>query len=127
MKFTSKQKEVAGLSLMATACVLMVGSVACSLRKRSAAAAAPLAAAAALEGTAGLWLLVEGRSRVGEKVSLAREQEYTAEDELFDQEAAKEADARMRGALCGRHDEGEPNRMLREIPRDEEASEEDFL
>lgn len=127
MKFTSKQKEIAGLSLMATSCALMIGSVACSLRKRTAAAVAPLAAAAALEGTAGLWLLVEGRSRVGEKSSLATQQEYTAEDELFDQETAAAAEARVRGVLCGRHDEGVPNRILREIPRDEEATEEDFL
>ena len=96
MKFTSKQKEIAGLSLMATACALMVGSVACSFRKRSAVA--PLAAAAALEGTVGLWLLVEGRSGVDEKGSPITEQEYTAEDELFDREGAKEADARVREA-----------------------------
>ena len=127
MKFTSKQKEITGLSLMATACALMVGSVACSFRKRSAAAAAPLAAAAALEGTVGLWLLVEGRSGVGEKNSLITEQEYTAEDELFDLEGAKQADARVRGVLCGRHDDGTPERILREIPRDEDATEEDFL
>ena len=127
MKLTSKQKEIAGLSLMATACALMAGSVACSLRKRTAATALPLAATAALEGVAGLWLLVEGRSRAGERPSLSVGQEYTAEDELFDQEAAKKAEERVRGVLCDRCEESVPNRVLREVPRDEEATEEEFL
>lgn len=116
MKLTKRMKEALGLSLLISAASMVVTFVVLSCKKRSVLAA--LAAMAALEGGIGACLLTER--------SLRRAQGEPCEDELFDEAECRMAERRMRGVLGSRHNEDAAPRVLREIPRDEDATEADF-
>jgi hypothetical protein len=116
MKLTKRMKEALGLSMLISAATMVVTLVVLTCKKRSLLAA--LAAMAAVEGACGAYLLAERHAKrvVGEP----------CEDELFTEEECLVAERRMRGALGSRHSEDAAPRVLREIPRDEEATEADF-
>ncbi|MBR6728507.1 MAG: hypothetical protein IKM08_09975 [Clostridia bacterium] len=116
MKLTKRMKEALGLSMLISAATLVVTFVVLSCKKRSILAA--LATMAAAEGACGALLLAERR--------IKRVQSEPCEDELFTEEECREANIRMRGVLGSRHNEDAAPRVLREIPRDEEATEADF-
>ena len=116
MKLTNRIKEVLGLSLLISAVSLVVNVVVLACKKRSLLGA--LAAVAAAEGVCGACLLA--------KKKMKKVQGEPAEDELFTEEECKEANARMRGVLGNRHDQEVAPKILREIPRDEDATEADF-
>ena len=63
MKITRKIMEMLGISMMVSAVTLVLVFLVLSIRRRSVLAALALLAAA--EGTVGLWLLVDARSKVG--------------------------------------------------------------
>jgi|GEM_PF-2035023 len=125
MKLTRRQKETVGFSMIFSAITLMVSFAVIACRKRSILAA--LAAVAAAEGVTGYLLLTDPkprkscRARKGQKCA-----DKEAEEELFDAEECREADAHIRQVLGGRHNEEAAPRVLREIPRDEDATEADF-
>ncbi|MBQ8341639.1 MAG: hypothetical protein IJY22_04600 [Clostridia bacterium] len=116
MKLTKRVKETLGLSMLISAASMAVLFVVLSCKKRSILAA--LATLAAVEGGIGAWLLSEQRMK--------KLRNQSCEDELFDEEECREAERRMRGVLGSRHNEDAAPRVLREIPRDEEATEADF-
>ena len=116
MKLTKRMKEALGLSMLISAASLAVTFVVLCCKKRSLLAA--LVAMAALEGGVGACLLAERRMR--------RVRESTCEDELFDESECREAERRMRGVLGSRHNDDAAPRVLREILRDEDATEADF-
>lgn len=116
MKLTTRMKEALGLSMLISAASLVVTFVVLSCKKRSVIAA--LAAMAAVEGAWGACLLSK------KKMEKARSE--AREDELFNEEECREAHVRIRGVLGNRHDQEVAPRVLREIPRDEDATEADF-
>ena len=126
MKLTRRQKEAIGFSMLISALVMMVSFLVLAFRKRSIWAA--LLAVAAAEGVAGYLLLTDpmpAKHRKGrrKKAIVALD----ADEELFDEAECREADAHIRQVLGGARRGGEAApRMLREIPRDEEATEADF-
>ncbi|MBQ8357480.1 MAG: hypothetical protein IJX39_06690 [Clostridia bacterium] len=115
MKLTRRQKETAGLSMLISAGTLTVTFIILSCRKRSVPAA--LAALAAAETSAAYLLLTEPKPRKHKKGT---------EEELFSDEEYRAAGEHIRHVLGGRHDEEVAPRVLREIPRDEDATEADF-
>ena len=124
MRLTDKIKEALGLSMLFSAVSLAIAFVVLSIRKRSVLAA--LAALAAAQGVAGLWLLVDGKSKRGLHDDWVQRPAAQEDVELFSDEECEQADAHIRQVLCGKREGREPVRILREIPRDEEATEADF-
>ncbi|MBQ3483865.1 MAG: hypothetical protein IJA78_06825 [Clostridia bacterium] len=128
MKLTRKNKEIVGISMLISAVSLLFTFITLACRKRSALTA--LAMLMAAEGAAGAALLVEEpvrRKRAARRA--AKEADEAAIDEveeLFSEDEADEADARIRGVLSDKEEESEGPRSLREIPRDEDATEADF-
>ena len=122
LKLTRKAKEALGISMLISATTLVVSFIVLACRKKSIAAA--VLALAAAEGAAGAILLSDATSR--RRAKSARRRADAEALELFDPEESRTAAAHMASVLGGRHDEGEPASILREIPRDEEATEEDF-
>lgn len=92
------------------------------MRKHSFLAAFSLLAAA--EGAAGLWLLLDGKSTPRKACGTCHDRDEE-EDELFSEEECRVADAHIRSVLGG-DDEEEGGVTLREVPRDEDATEADF-
>lgn len=113
MKLTKQIKESLGLSMLISATTLAAASAVLPTKKRGV-----LLGIAALESACGAYLLAERRMR--------RVREEVCEDELFDEVECREAERRMRGVLGSRHSDDAAPRVLREIPRDEEATEADF-
>ena len=124
MKLTRKQKDVIGLSMLISAILLTVTFLVVAIRKRSIWAA--LAAVLAAEGVVGYWLLAEPKTRKLRKRRCQRALIPLDDEELFDEEECLEADARIRKVLGGKHGGEAAPRVLREIPRDEDATEADF-
>lgn len=122
LKLTRKAKEMLGISMLISATSLVIGFIVLAYRKKSIAAA--VLALAAAEGVTGAVLLSDATSR--RRARSARRRADAEELELFDDAECRAATAHMQSVLGGRHDEGEPASMLREIPRDEEATEADF-
>ena len=120
-KLNRRTKEALGISMMISAFSMTIAFLVLAVRKRSFLAAFSLLAAA--EGTAGLWLLLDGRS-TPKKVCRACETEQE-EEELFDEEECRVANAHIRSVLGG-DDEDEGGLSVREVPRDEDATEADF-
>lgn len=128
MKLSKRSKETLGLSLLISAISLVITFLALSIRRRSFVQA--LLVLAAAEGTAAGLLLAdkEGKlPRFRKKVPVEGEEE-TEDAELFDEETGRVAEAELKEVLGGwREEEGAPSaRARREIPRDEEATEQDF-
>ena len=125
MKLTRRQKEAIGFSMLISALVMMVSFLVLAFRKRSIWAA--LLAIAAAEGVAGYLLLTDpkpAKPRHGKRRAIVA---LDDDEELFDETECREADAHIRQVLGGTRRGGEAApRMLREIPRDEEATEADF-
>lgn len=113
MELTKRTKEALGLSMLISAASLTATFAVMSCKKRGA-----LMALAAVEGGIGAYLLAERRMR--------RVREQTCEDELFDEAECREAERRIRGVLGSRHNDDAAPRVLREILRDEDATEADF-
>ena len=122
LKLTRKSKEELGVSMLISAFSLVIGFIVLACRKKSIAAA--VLALATAEGVVGAALLSDAASR--RRAKSARRRADDEELELFDDAECRTATAHMRSVLGGRHDEGEPASILREIPRDEEATEKDF-
>ena len=116
MKLTKRMKEALGLSMLISAVSMVVTFVVLSCKKRSVLAA--LAAMAAVEGVCGACLLADRRTK--------RAGGEACEEELFTEEECREVERCMRGVLGNRHSDDAAPRVLREIPRDEEATEADF-
>ena len=110
---SKRTKETLGLSMLISAASLSATFLVLNCKKRGA-----LMALAAVEGGIGAYLLAEHRVR--------RAREQSCEDELFDEAECREAERRMRGVLGSRHNDDAAPRVLREILRDEEATEADF-
>lgn len=115
MKLTRRQKDTLGFGMLISAVGLVITFIALSCRKRSVFAA--LAAMAVAEGAAGYLLWTDPNVKKGRKQS---------EEELFTEEECREADAHIRQVLRGKQEEETARRVLREIPRDEDATEADF-
>ena len=128
MKLTRRNKEIVGISMLISAVSLLFTFISLACRKRSALTA--LAMLMAAEGAAGAALLVEEpvrRKRAARRaVKEAEEAELDGVEELFSEEEADEAAAHIRGELGGKEEESDGPRALREIPRDEDATEADF-
>ena len=123
LKLTRRVKEILGaFSLIASAILLIVGF--CKLVKRKGGIGAALVAIAAAEGVAGALFLADATTHRRAKAAARRANEEEAE--LFDDAECAVAEAHIRSVLGGKHDDGEPASILKEIPRDEEASEADF-
>jgi hypothetical protein len=116
MKASRKQKQVLDLGVILAAASLAVSFLITACRKRSIRAAV----GAILSAGCGVALTV-ARDGTGQY------RKQPAEEKLFTDEECRAARAHVRCVLGGRHDEQAPPRVLREIPRDEEATEEDFL
>ena len=116
MKLTKRMKEALGLSMVISAVSMAVIFVVLSCKKRSILAA--LATMAAVEGGIGAWCLSERRMK--------RLRNQPCEEELFDEAECRDAERRMRGILGSRHNDDAAPRVLREILRDEDATEADF-
>jgi hypothetical protein len=108
--------------MLISAASLVIGFIVLAYRKKSIAAA--VLALAAAEGIVGTALLSDATSR--RRAKTERRRADAEELELFDDAECRTAVAHMASVLGGRHDEGEPTSLLREIPRDEEATEADF-
>lgn len=121
MKLSRRMKETLGLSMLISAVGLVVTFVAVACRKRSLLSAIALLAAGELAVGA---YLVESTA----PTSRARKARAAAPgaEELFTDAECREANAHIRNVLCGRHEEEAAPRVIREIPRDEEATEADF-
>ena len=115
MKLTRKQKDRIGLGALISAVVLTVTFITLSFRKRSILAA--LAAMAMASGAVGGLLLTD---------SDAQSRAKHGEEELFDEQECREADAHIRRVLGGKQGEETAPSVLREIPQDEDATEADF-
>ena len=115
MKATRKQEQMLQLGVILSAAALAVSFLITACRKRSLRAAI-VAVLAAGCGVGGVRLASGGGRRHG----------VPDEERLFTDEECRAAEAHVRRVLGGRHDEQVPPRVLREIPRDEEATEEDF-
>ena len=128
MKLTRRNKEIVGISMLISAVSLLFTFIVLTCRKRSALTA--LAMLMAAEGAAGAALLVEEpvrRKRAARRAAKeAEELEIDEVEELFSEEEADEAAAHIRGELGSKDEETDSPRALREIPRDEDASEADF-
>ena len=121
MKLTRRQKETVGFSMLFSAITLMISFIVIACRRRSILAA--LAAIAAAEGVAGYLLLTDPQPNKPRKRKKAAEGD---EEELFDEQECREADAHIRRVLGGKQGEETAPSVLREIPQDEDATEADF-
>lgn len=115
MKLTRRQKDTLGFGMLVSAVGLAITFIVLSCRKRSVFAA--LAALAVADGAAGYLLWTDPGMGKGKRQS---------EEELFTTEECREADAHIRQVLRGKQEEESTRRVLREIPRDEDATEADF-
>lgn len=115
MKLTRKQKENLGFSMLISAVGLVITFIVLSCRKRSVFAA--LSAMALAEGAVGYLLLTDPDPRKVKKQEA---------EELFSEEECREADAHIRQVLRGKRDGEASRQVLKEIPRDEDATEADF-
>lgn len=122
LKLTRKAKEACGISMLISAISLVISFIVLACRKKSIAAA--VLALAAAEGVVGVALLSDATSH--HRAKSARRRADAEELELFDEAECGVAANHMASILGGRHDEGDPTSLLREIPRDEEATEADF-
>ena len=122
MKLTRKQKETVGFSMLFSALVLMISFVVTACRRRSILAA--LAAIAAAEGVTGYLLLTDPQPAKPRKRK--KKVPEGEEEELFDEQECREADAHIRRVLGGKQGEEAAPSVLREIPQDEDATEADF-
>lgn len=113
MRLTRRQKDNLGLSALGSTMALSLSLAALAVHQKSLLAA--LGALIAAEGAVGCLCLLDPKPR-----------KKRPEEELFDKDECREARAHMRRVLGGRHDEERAPRVLREIPRDEEATEADF-
>ncbi len=116
MKLTRRQKETIGFSLLLSAAVPTAALLLTVGRRRGLPMA--LAAAAAVQGVAGYLFLTDPKPAARKK--------NPPEERLFTDSECRMAEAHIRRVLGGRHDEEAAPRVLREIPRDEDATEEDF-
>ena len=133
MKLTKRTKETLGISLLISAVSLAITFVVLSVRKRSFLQA--LLVLATAEGTAAGLLLADKEGKLPKpnlKKKFVRAEEAANEDaeetELFDEETGKEAEEQIKEVLGGWRDDETASapRARREIPRDEEATEQDF-
>ena len=115
MKLTRRHKDPIGLGMLISAVGLVITFIVLSCRKRSIFAA--LAAMAMAEGAAAYLLLTDPNPRLVGKNST---------EELFTEEECREADAHIRQVLRGKQEEEAARRVLKEILRDEDATEADF-
>lgn len=119
-------KEILGVSAVLSAFALCVTFIVLAVRKKSVVQA--LLAIAAAEGAVGAAVLLT-KEHVKNNTKPAASEEEVDDEELFDDEECEEAELRVRSVLGGRRDEesaGAPS-ARREVPRDEEATEADFL
>lgn len=136
MKLSKRTKETIGISMLVSAISLVVTFLVLSARKRSFLQALLILAAA--EGTAAGLLLAdragklpdvkEVKARLRKKSAEEEEAAPTEEEtELFDEQTGSEAEAEIKEVLGGwREEENAAPRARREVPRDEEATEQDF-
>ena len=115
MKLSRRQKENIGFSMLISAIGLVITFITLACRKRSIFAA--FAAMAVAEGALGYLLLTDPDPRKSKK---------HGEEELFTEEECREADAHIRQMLRGKQDGEATRKILKEIPRDEDATEADF-
>ena len=123
VKFSRRAKEITGISMLFSAFLLMIGFVVPLVRKRSLSAAV-LGVLGVAEGTAGAVLLAD--AGVQRRARAVAHDAQSQEIELFDGEESRAAAAHIRHVLGGHHEEAAPAPVLRDIPRDEEATEADF-
>lgn len=116
MKFSRKQKQALDLGVILSAAVLAVSFLITACRKRSISAAI----AAVFSAGCGLGYLA------ATDTAHQWHKKQPVEEKLFTDEECRAAEAHVRRVLGGRHDEQAPPPVLREIPRDEETTEEDF-
>ncbi len=119
-------REILGISAVLSALSLCITFIVLAVRKKSVWQA--ILALAAAEGAVGAAVLLT-KEYVKNSTKPALDDEELDDEELFDEEECEEAELRVRSVLGGRRDEesaGAPS-ARREVPRDEEATEEDFL
>ena len=116
VKVSRKQKQALELGVIFSAAALAVSFLITACRKRSICAAI----GAILSAGCGIGCLAATDEGV------KRYKKQSAEEKLFTEEECRASRAHVRRVLGGRHDEQVPPRVLREIPRDEEATEDDF-
>ena len=121
-------REIVGLSALISALSLCITFIVLSIRKKSVWQA--ILAIAAAEGAVGAaMLLTKDYVKSNTKSADPDDEEPVDDEELFDEEECEEAELRVRSVLGGSADgetAGAPS-ARREVPRDEEATEEDFL
>lgn len=116
MKVSRKQKQALDLGVIFSAASLAVCFLITACRKRSIRAA--IGAVLTAAGGMGYWAVTDE--------SVKRYKKQPTEETLFTEEECRAAAAHVRRVLGGRHDEQAPPSVLKEIPRDEEATEDDF-
>lgn len=123
-----KLREIVGLSAFVSALSLCITFIVLAIRKKSVWQA--ILAIAAAEGAVGAaMLLTKDYVKSNTKPADLAEEDSVIDDELFDDEEVEEAELHVRSVLGGSADgetAGAPS-ARREVPRDEEATEEDFL
>ncbi len=129
MKIKQRLKDALGISLIVSAFSLCISFLVLSFKKKSIWGA--ILALAAAEGAVGSYLLLDNVWQKGSaKASPTEEDMLEVEgEELFDVEESVVAELRVRSVLGGKQD-GEvaaAPTVRREIPRDEEATEADFV
>lgn len=121
-------KEILGISAVLSALSLCITFIVLAIRKRSVWQA--ILAIAAAEGAVGAAvLLTKSHVKNNSKPAALDEEEPVDDEELFEDEEVEGAELRVRSVLGGSVDgetAGAPS-ARREVPRDEDATEEDFL
>ena len=116
LKVNRKQKKALDLGAILAAATLTVSFLITACRKRSIRAALCAVLSA---GCGAVCLAASG-------TGMARFKKHPDEEKLFSDEECRAAQAHVRRVRGGRHDEQIPPRVLRDIPRDEDATEDDF-
>ncbi|MBQ8388450.1 MAG: hypothetical protein IJX46_05965 [Clostridia bacterium] len=123
MKLTRKERGFLGLSLIFSACMLVIVFIITCIKKKNLLAA--LAAVAAIDVAAGCWFLHRTKKNNGYAFDFFDEDDY----EIFDEEEAKDAEKAIYASFLkrrGTENAGRSAKPVYEIPVDEDASEEDF-
>ncbi len=119
------KREYVGVALILSAALMVVIFIITCIKKKNLLAA--LAAVAAMDITAGYFLIKNARKKNnGYMFDLFDEEDY----EVFDEDEAADAEHKIRASFNKRHGaegRGASVKPAYEIPVDEDATEEDFI
>lgn len=131
MGFLRDTKRTLGLSMLISGVTVMASAIA--LAGKKSGVLGKVATVATVGGIAGVCLLTDVDEKIKERVVATRTAVALpctdgTDDEMFTPAECRRAAAHIRSVLGGKHDDGEViPRVRREVPRDEDASEDDFL